>query len=232
MTRVIATRLLVGLARERDLVVVAVRPSPHRPGRGSGRRTEKVVSPGELSSSTRAAVRLGDGGHDRQAEAGASTGAVAGVVATGEPLEHVGLQRLRHAGPVVVHADAHPVALGPDRVTTVVPSGVWVRALASRLATTWCRRALSPVTSTGLVGQVELPPVVGGGGVGVADRVDHHHRQVDRLLARGGGRRRGGRAGAGPRRASSSGRLGLDAADRVGHRRPGTGSGSRRVSSA
>jgi len=38
-------------------------------------------------------------------------------------------------------------------VVTVVPVGVWVRALASRFATTWCRRAASPVTITGSSGR-------------------------------------------------------------------------------
>ena len=32
---------------------------------------------------------------------------------------------------------------------TVVPAGVWVRALASRLASTWCNRGPSPCTITG-----------------------------------------------------------------------------------
>jgi len=33
-----------------------------------------------------------------------------------------------------------------------------------------------------LVGQVELPDVVGGGGVRVTDRVDHHLGEVDGLV--------------------------------------------------
>ena len=69
------------------------------------------------------------------------------VVAAGEPGEDVGLQRLRDAGAVVVDADARPRRrrAGPGALT-VVPAGVWVRALASRLATTWCSRAGSPRT--------------------------------------------------------------------------------------
>ena len=65
-------------------------------------------------------------------------------------------------------------------VVTVVPGGVWVRALASRLASTWCSRASSPATVDRLGRQVEAPVVVGAGGVRVADRVDHQHGQVDR----------------------------------------------------
>lgn len=38
-------------------------------------------------------------------------------------------------------------------VVTVVPGGVWVRALASRFVTTWCSRSASPTTRAGWSGR-------------------------------------------------------------------------------
>ena len=82
-----------------------------------------------------------------------------------------------------------------------------------------------------LVRQVELPDVVGGGGVRVADRVHDHLGQVDRLVVQ-----RPPRVEAGQQEEVVDERrhpdgLGLDPADRVGDSL-GTGSCSRRVSSA
>ena len=52
---------------------------------------------------------------------------------------------------VAVTATSSPIARAPT--TTVVPAGVWVRALASRFASTWCSRESSPRTSNGSSGR-------------------------------------------------------------------------------
>jgi len=68
----------------------------------------------------------------------------------------------------------------------------------------------------GLVGQVELPDVVGRGGMGVADRVDDHLGEVDGLVVE---RTAGVQAGEQQQVVDQRGhpdRLGLDPADRVG----------------
>src|SRR5690349_14238841 len=57
------------------------------------------------------AVGLAHRGHDRQAEASASAGPHARVVTTGETLEDVGLQGLRHTRTVVVDRHANPLPL-------------------------------------------------------------------------------------------------------------------------
>ena len=78
----------------------------------------------------------------------------------------------------------------------------------------------SPVTIDGLVGQVELPAVVGAGGVGVADRVDDEARR-GRPGSRSSGRPASRRASS--RRSSTSAVIRsasrLDAAQRVRGRR-------------
>ena len=91
---------------------------------------------------------------------------------------------------------------GATPTVTVVPGGVCVRALASRFVTTWCSRGSSPRTVDRLVGQVEAPAVVGAGGLGVADRVEHQPGQVDRSPLPAAGRRPAGPAAAGPRPAT------------------------------
>lgn len=68
--------------------------------------------------------------------------------------------------------------LSTDAVT-VVPTGVCTRALANRLATTWCRRASSPVTRAGRVQeQRELPVVVLARRPRVPHRLRHEGREV------------------------------------------------------
>ena len=67
---------------------------------------------------------------------------------------------------------------------TVVPAGVCLRALVSRLVITWCSRCSSPVDLDGLghvVGQLEPPPVVGADHPGVVDGLDQQPGQVHRL---------------------------------------------------
>ena len=94
--------------------------------------------PGPAAHVDGAAVRLDDGRDDRQAEAGAAAAPGARRVAAREPLEDLGLQPLRDAGAVVGDRQ-HGAAVAVDRandVVTEVPGGVWVRALASRLAST------------------------------------------------------------------------------------------------
>ena len=104
------------------------------------RRTAIAVSPGRLASVTRPPWALTIASHEGEAEPGPA-GAGAGLVGADEPLEGVVEQLRREAGAVVVHHE--PVAC--DAVTvTVVPGGVCLRALVSRLVTTWCRRCSSP----------------------------------------------------------------------------------------
>ena len=62
---------------------------------------------------------------------------------------------------------------------TVVPGGVCVRALASRLVSTWVSRDGVAGHRDGLVGQVELPAVVRARGVGVAHGVEDEAGEVD-----------------------------------------------------
>ena len=81
---------------------------------------------------------------------------------------------------------------GRRPTVTCVPGGVWVRALASRLATTWCSRSGSPTTS----GTTRPRPRPRPGrssaqrcsrrrGVGVGDGVDDHPGEVDALARQG-----------------------------------------------
>ncbi len=56
-------------------------------------------------------------------------------------------------GPLSVTVSSTPWAGETDRpVVTVVPGGVWVRALERRFASTWWRRSASPRTVTGSAG--------------------------------------------------------------------------------
>ena len=63
-----------------------------------------------------------------------------------------------------------------------------------------------PAPMTGLVGHRQPPDVVGSGGPGVADRVDHHLGQVGRLHVRDPDRSPAGPAAAGPPPGATSGR--------------------------
>ena len=67
-----------------------------------------------------------------------------------------------------------------------------------------------------LVGQVELPDVVGGGGVRVADRVDDHLGEVDGLVVERTARVEAGEQQQVVDERGHPDRLGLDPADRVG----------------
>ena len=73
-------------------------------------------------------------------------------VGAGEPLEHLSRISGGMPGPlsVTVITAWSPSTATP--VSTRVPAGVWVRALASRLATTWCSRCRSPSATTGSSG--------------------------------------------------------------------------------
>ena len=99
-------------------------------------------------------VRLDHRGHDGQAEAGAAGRPRAGGVAAGEPFEEPGCSVSGMPGPLsVTVTTARRRRRRRAGVTTVVPGGVCVRALASRLASTWCSRAASPGTVTGSSGR-------------------------------------------------------------------------------
>ena len=75
-----------------------------------------------------------------------------GRIAPGEALEQSSLQGRVDSLAVVGDRDDQRVASAWTRAVTVVPGGVRVRALVSRLPTTWCNRSASPVTSTGSSG--------------------------------------------------------------------------------
>src|SRR6478735_8133661 len=68
----------------------------------------------------------------------------------------------------------------PSRTTvvvTVVPAGVWARALARRFAATGVAG-----DDDGLLADLEHPLVVGPGGAGVFDGLDRELREVDRAV--------------------------------------------------
>ena len=201
----------------------------------SGSRTVKQVWPGTLSTCDRAAVRLRPRprrspararccrpratarcrrGRTARRSCGSSAGGMPGPSSSDG--DHGG-RRPRRRAPTV----------------TVVPAGVCVRALASRLATTWCSRAASPVTDDRLVGQLELPGVVRPGGVRVADRVDHQHAS-GRPCSRSSGRPASSRASSSrsSTSAASSGspptRPGPARGPRPAERRHGCGGSARR----
>ena len=67
----------------------------------------------------------------------------------------------------------------PNEVVTEVPGGVWVRALARRLAKHLMQSGLIAPHDDGLVGQVQRPLVVGSRNMGIADGVDDEAGQVD-----------------------------------------------------
>ena len=123
---------------------------------------------------------------------------------------------------VVVHRDrARRRAWSRRETVTVVPGGVWWRALPSRLVTTWCRRWSSPVTVDRLLGQVEPPAVVGGQHAGVADRLQQQPGQVDLgALERASGVQPGEQQQVVDQRGHPLG-LGLDLRQRGGERRAG-----------
>ena len=98
--------------------------------------------------------RAAVGGDDRRDQGEAeAVAALAGAgtrdVAAGEALEGVVDEVGGEAGAVVVDRET---ARSRAETVTVVPAGVYLRAFASRLVTTWCSRCSSPVTSTGSSG--------------------------------------------------------------------------------
>ena len=150
-----------------------------RPG-SVGSRTANSVWPGRLVTLDVAAVRRDDRRHDRQAEPGAAVLPGPRRGAAGEPLEDVRQQVGRDARarrrPPSARAVPDPAA---SVTVTVVPGGVCVRALASRLASTWCSRDASPGTVTGSSGRSSCQRWSGPGGVRVADRVEDEPGEVD-----------------------------------------------------
>ena len=113
-----------------------------RPAQPRGSVTVNVVSPGRERTLAvppwASAIALDQG----EAEAGAAGGAGAAGVAAGEPVEGLVDEVGRQARAVVVHLDDRPSPSWARAVTvTVVPGGVWLRALLSRLVITWCSRA-------------------------------------------------------------------------------------------
>ena len=103
-------------------------------------------------------VRLDHGRHDGQSQAGAAplpgtAGSDPAGVGSSEAFEDLGLQFGRHARAVVGHGDDGLPVPGGRAASTLVPAGVWVRALANRLASTWYNRCPSPLTTTGSSGR-------------------------------------------------------------------------------
>ncbi len=88
------------------------------------------------------------------------------------------------------------------------PASVCLRALESRLASTWCSCVVSPRTVSGSSGSFQLPDVVRGHDFLVADGLDHQLRQVHIGELQGPGLRPAGPAGGGPPRGWSCVRTG------------------------
>ena len=82
-------------------------------------------------------------------------------------------------GPSSTTRQPRPAVAAVRPTVTVVPAGVCVRALASRLVSTWVSRERVAGDDDRLVGQVELPAVVRPRRVRVADRVEDQPGQVD-----------------------------------------------------
>ena len=197
-------------------------------------------SPGAVSTSAVSAVGLGDRGDDREAEAGAAAGS---VCATGRRARTVRRRAPRlvvaHARAFVAHLDDRVgVRLGRPAPRTGVPRwSVACARSASRLASTWRRRASSPGTTIGAVRRRTSIGRSGDAARSVVDRVGGESRQVDRLVVRGAGPDRAARAAADRRRARPCGRrVFLDPAHRlrevlgaVGRRRAGTARRSPRI---
>ena len=137
-------------------------------------------------------------------------------VAAGEPLEDVGLHSGGTPGTVVAHGQPDLTVVGDDaRPHDGAGRGVGTR-VAEQVGDDLVQPRRVALDLDRLVGQVELPDVVGGGGVGVADRVDDHLGEVDGLVVE---RAAGVQAGEQQQVVDQRGhpdRLGLDAADRVG----------------
>ena len=101
-------------------------------------------------------------------------------VAAGEPLEDVVREAGGQPGAVVVDGTADLAAVGCAPTTvTVVPGGVWRRALPSRLVTHLVQPLLVAGHGHRLVGQVELPAVVRGDDAGVTDGLESQVGEVD-----------------------------------------------------
>ena len=167
------------LSHDRDNVLEL---SSIPPVLSTGSRTVNVVPPGALSTATVPPCA------STTAATMASPRPVLPAAREREPSPRANRSKTsrqqlgRDAGSVVGHGQDGTRAPRCVRPTmTVVPGGVCVRALASRLASTWCSRAASPTTVDRLVRQVQLPAVVRARRVGVADRVDDQPGQVHRL---------------------------------------------------
>ena len=111
----------------------------------SGRLTTNLVPPGRLCTVDRAVVGLDHRRDDGQAEAGA---AARGGPGARTRLVSARVKRSKTwsaisggmPGPLSVTVISACAVAHADPASTWVPGGVWVRALASRLATTWCSR--------------------------------------------------------------------------------------------
>ena len=114
---------------------------------GGGQRDgEHRYGPGRCRPSTVPPCAATTDVHDGEAEAGAAGGPRAEASPRANRSKTCRLQLGRDAGAVVLDLRAGPApgARPVTRAVTVVPGGVWVRALASRLASTWCSRCASP----------------------------------------------------------------------------------------
>ena len=175
------------------------------PRRQAGSRTVKVVSPGLAVEGDGPAVRLRDGrddGRDR-VRCCRRPGCVSRRRARTARRRPAAAPR--DPGTVVARRRAGPAAVGDDarsarRCRRGVRTGVAEQVGDDLVQPGGVARDLDR-----LVGQVELPDVVGRGGVRVADRVDDAARRGRRSRGRADGPRRGGRAAAGRRRARSCG---------------------------
>ena len=162
-------------------------------GAGAGVEGDRAAVGGRRSPATRARPR----------PAPPRVAAGAGGVAAGEPLEGVLGQLRREARAVVVDREAAR-AVGATTVT-VVPAGVCLRALVSRLVTTWCSRCTSPVTSIDSSGRSSCQRWSGATTRASETASTSSRDRSTASRARAAGRSRAGPAAAGPRPSRSSG---------------------------
>ena len=108
-------------------------------GGGQGDAHDEAGVAGHRPHLDRSAVRLYHSGHDRQAQAGRLHAAALPCpadVAAGEALEDPVGDLRRDAGPSSRTVMVARPSLTDNAVSTCVPGGVWVRALARRFAIT------------------------------------------------------------------------------------------------
>ncbi len=163
-------------------------------------RTSIRVSPGSLVERDGAAVR-----RDDRVAPGPARGRPRPRGAGPRRRGRTARRRVGRARPRTRARRRAPRSRRPRAVTvTVVPGGVYLRALVSRLVITWCSRCSSPSDLDRLVGQLEAPAVVRVDAPGRRRRPRGAAGSGRRVAARGDGRSRGAPGAGGPPPARSS----------------------------